>query len=284
MTAHICRTGDGRALAYRVIGSGAVVLCHGGGPGFSGRYLDDLAGLAERFTLVLLDPRGTGASDRPLDPTAYAIDDYVTDVDEVRRHLGLERVRLLGHSHGGVVAMAYAAANPRAVERLVLASTLARFHDEQEAAMQAGLQARSGEPWFPEALAALEREQAGDFAGDEELTDIVFRELPLYFARFGDAERAYLDRLRAETINADTLLLFNREIFRAFDLRPSLGRITAPTLVITGEDDFITGPVCAREIAAGVIGSRQALVPGAGHMLFVERPDRFREEVAAFLA
>ena len=68
------------------------------------------------------------------------------------------------------------------------------------------------------------------------------REFPLYFARYGEAEAAYLDTLRGEVPVADALLLFNDEIFTTFDLRADLPRITAPTLVITGEDDFITGP------------------------------------------
>ena len=90
------------------------------------RYFGDLAGLWERFTLVLLNPRGTGNSARPKDSGAYQIEDYVADLEELRVHLGLERLLLLGHSHGGVVAQAYAARHPGRVERLVLASTLAR--------------------------------------------------------------------------------------------------------------------------------------------------------------
>ena len=95
------RTADGRTLGYHKMGSGPVLVCHPGGPGFSSLYFGDLAGLWERFTLVLLNPRGTGDSGRPKDPRAYQIEDYVSDVEELRVHLGLERLLLLGHSHGG---------------------------------------------------------------------------------------------------------------------------------------------------------------------------------------
>ena len=61
--------------------------------------------------------------------------------------------------------------------------------------------------------------------------------------------------LRGEVPVADALLLFNNEIFTTFDLRPELPKIIAPTLVITGEDDFITGPACAADFAA---------IPGPG--------------------
>jgi len=227
------RTADGRALSYRREGDGPVLVCHPGGPGFSARYFGDLAGLGASFTLVMLNPRGSEGSDRPADPRAYATGDYVSDLDELRAHVGLERMLLLGHSHGGMVAAAYAAGHPDRVERLVLASTLARFAAEQEAVMEAAMDAKAAEPWYADARAALEDEQAGRFDTDEELGELAIREFPFYFARYGEAEQTYLDTLRGEVPVADALLLFNNEIFKTFDLRLELWSITAPTLVIT---------------------------------------------------
>jgi proline iminopeptidase len=276
-------TADGRRLAYTRVGSGPTLVCHGGGPGFSSLYLGNVGGLDEELELVKLDPRGTGASDRPADPRAYTIDDYADDVEELRAHLGQDRINLLGHSHGGVVAVEYAARHPERVDRLILASTLVRFAPEQESAMEAAMAARRDEPWYADAAAALEAEQAGNFATDEELEELAMRELPFYFAHYGDAERAYLEMLRADVPNADTLRFFNHEIFPTFDLRPKLERITAPTLVITGEEDFITGPVCANEIAAGIPDAEKVILPGIGHFLFVEGPEAWRDAVLAFL-
>ena len=277
------KTADGRTLGYHTMGRGPVLVCHPGGPGFSSLYFGDLAGLWERFTLVLLNPRGTGNSGRPGDSRAYQIGDYVSDVEELRVHLGLEKLLLLGHSHGGVVAQAYAARHPGRVERLVLASTLARFGGPQQEAMREGMDKRSGQPWYPDAVAALEEEQEGKFSSDEEMAELVFRELPLYFAHFGGAEAGYLDTHKTEKLNADALKLFNKEIFETFDLRGELGAISAPTLVITGEADFICGPVCAEEIVGGIKGARKVIVGDSGHMIFVEQPEEFEREVAEFL-
>jgi pimeloyl-ACP methyl ester carboxylesterase len=277
------RTRDGRTLAYRVVGSGPTLVCHPGGPGFSSRYFADFAGLGDAFTLVLLNPRGTEGSDRPADPRAYATEDYVADLDELREHLGLEQMLLLGHSHGGVVAQAYAAAHPDRVERLVLASTLARFQAEQAAAMKSAIKAREGEPWYEDALAALEAEQAGDWGSDEELAQLALREFPFYFAQYGFRERDYLQVLDGEVPCGAALKLFNDEVFTTFDLRPGLQGITAQTLVITGRDDFICGPVCAQEIADGIAGSELVLLD-CGHFVFVEQPERFADAIRAFLA
>jgi proline-specific peptidase len=276
-------TTGGRKLGYRQMGNGPVLVCHPGGPGFSSLYFADLAGLWERYTLILLNPRGTADSDRPSDRRAYQVDDYVDDVEALREHLGIERLMLLGHSHGGMVAQAYAAKYPARVRKLVLASTLARFAPEQEAAMHAAMEKRSNEPWYPEAVAALEAEQAADFDSDETMAELVFKELPLYFARFGAMEAGYLDTLRTETPNGDALLMFNREIFNTFDLRDLHPQIKSPTLVITGAEDFICGPACANEIAAGIAGAKEVVVGDAGHMIFVEQPEEFHREVADFL-
>jgi pimeloyl-ACP methyl ester carboxylesterase len=276
-------TADGRKLTYRKMGTGPVLVCHPGGPGFSSSYFADLAGLWEKFTLVMVNPRGTGGSDRPKDSSAYEIDDYVADVEELRGHLGQERLLLLGHSHGGAVAQAYAAAHPGQVRRLVIASSLARFGPEQEAAMRAGMDKRSAQPWYPDAAAALQEEQDATFVDDQQLANLFFREFPLYFARYEAVEAGYADTLRSETINADALRLFNEKIFNTFDLRPLLPNVTAPTLVITGDDDFICGPVCAAEISAAIPGAREVIVGDSGHMVFVEQPQRFHDEVADFL-
>src|SRR4051794_29846461 len=96
-------------IAYERRGRGPLLLCHPGGPGFSGREFGDFAGLDSRRTLLLLHPRGTKESG-PAD--SYDLDGYVADLEELRDELGEEQIDLLGFSHGGMVAAAYAAAYP----------------------------------------------------------------------------------------------------------------------------------------------------------------------------
>jgi pimeloyl-ACP methyl ester carboxylesterase len=276
-------TADERTLAYRRLGSGPTLVCHPGGPGFSSRYLADLGGLDVELELVLLDPRGTGGSDPALDPRGYAIDDYASDLEELRLHLGLERLLLLGHSHGGVAAVAYAARHPERVERLILANTLSRHGPEQEAAMQSLLETKSGEPWYADAREALETEATGDFADGRELMELCVRMMPFYYARFGEREQAHVDSLAGDELCVDATSLWEKEIWEQFDLRPLLPRLTMPTLVITGEVDFITGPACSAELAEGIPGAETVVLPGIGHMAFVEEPEAFSEAVLSFL-
>jgi proline iminopeptidase len=275
------RTHDGRTLTYRHEGAGPLLVGHPGGPGFSSHYFADLAGMGDAFTLVLLNPRGTGGSSSPADARGYTTADYVADVEELRLHLGEEKLNILGHSHGGVVGMAYAAEHPTRTRRLVAADTLVRLHPEE---MEQIMLTHSNEPWYDDARLALEQEDAGEYANEAELREITSRFWPMYFAHFDERAQKYLDEsVVAERPNPDALKLFNEGI-ADWDMRPELGRIDAPTLVITGAVDFICGPACAADIAAGIAGSKQVLIEDCGHFSFIEKPERFREEVTQFLA
>src|SRR5262249_30123461 len=157
---------------YRREGAGPTVVCHPGGPGFSSLYLSDLAGLADTFTLILLDPRGTAASEPPEDPRAYTTADYVADVEDLRRHLGEDQIDVLGHSHGGVVATAYAAAHPEHARRLVVLNSLVRIQAEE---MEEIMVRRRDEPWYDDARKALEEEEQGSYESSDELSEIAGR-------------------------------------------------------------------------------------------------------------
>jgi len=276
-------TADGRTLAFHRSGSGPTLVCHPGGPGFSSLYLGDLAGLGDELELVLLDPRGTGGSDPADDAGQYAIADYASDVEELREHLGLEQLLLLGHSHGGVVAVEYAASHPDRVERLILASTLARNGPEQAAAMQQAVESRKDEPWHADAVDALQTELQGEFADGRQLMELTRRMMPLYYADYGEREQRHVASLDGDSLCVDATRLWEKEIWGHFDLRPLLPNLTMPTLVLTGERDFITGPVCAAELTEGIAVPESVVLPGTGHMIFVEAPEQFREAVLGFL-
>jgi pimeloyl-ACP methyl ester carboxylesterase len=81
-------TRDGRKLTYRLVGSGPVLLCHPGGPGFSGAYFENLAGLDAHRTLVLVNPAGTGGSD-PWTEEAYSLTRRVDELDDLRATLAV---------------------------------------------------------------------------------------------------------------------------------------------------------------------------------------------------
>jgi len=275
----IFTTPEGLTLSYERRGSGPLLVCHPGGPGGSAAEFRDFAGLDDTFELVLFSPRGSHGSD-PADD--YALASYVADLEALCDHLGLDQLDLLGFSHGGIVAMAYAAAFGARIRRLVLAATLAVWSDEAEAAMHRTMERRRDEPWFEEAQKAIADEQAGEFASSEELVRNVQQQIPLYFHRWEGNERIGHE-LAADFAKAEPLHYFNTVEFPTFDLRGDLRTIEAPTLVLAGDDDLIAGLVSADAMMRELPDARLVTIPESGHFLYIEQPDAFRAALNDFL-
>lgn len=274
------RTDDGRTLSWREVGSGPPLFCHPGGPGCSSLYYGELPELAAERTLVMLDPRGTGGSSRPALPSAYELEDYAADIEAVRGHLGADRLDLLGHSHGGFVAVEYAATHPERVRRLVLAATAARFAPEYAAAVDAVWEEHSDPTVSPAREARAQRLSAHELPPDE-FVRLAMIELRLFFAR-ADGVPVMGRVFEREPPNLAALAYFNRETAAQFDLRPLLPAISAQTLIVSGDHDFF-GKLAADELLAGIDDAHSVVLREAGHFLWIDQPEAFAGEVRAFL-
>ncbi|MFG3141499.1 alpha/beta fold hydrolase [Streptomyces sp. NPDC048211] len=268
---------DGTRLAYRTYGEGEPVLCIPGGPADS-RYLGDLGGLSAHRRLIVPDLRGTGRSAVPEDASTYRCDRLVDDVEALRRHLGLARTDLLGHSAGADIAVQYAARHPSRVGRLALITPGARAVGiditGEERRERARL--RSDEPWFPGAFAALEAITRGtgtDWAAVD----------PFFYGRWDDAARAHHAASRPD--NPEAVARFGAE--GAFDptaTRAALAVFAAPVLLLAGEFDLNSPPRSTAAFAGLFPDAALVVQEGAGHYPWVDDADRFTKAVAAFLA
>lgn len=115
-----------------------------------GLYEGSLARLEGSFTVVHHDPQGSGGSDSPSDPREMNVGSFIDDLDDLRRHLSLERFALMGHSHGGFIAMNYALKYPQHVSHLIaLDAQLGVTEPAQD--VQRTLPALADDPRFEEA-------------------------------------------------------------------------------------------------------------------------------------
>jgi pimeloyl-ACP methyl ester carboxylesterase len=274
-------TADGRRLTYRELGDGPPLVCHPGGPGIPALIFDDLAGLDRDRTLIELDPRGVGDS-QPAE--TYRLEDHASDIDELRAHLGLEAIDLLGHSAGGFMSIVYAATYPVRVRRLVLCGTFARFSHESREIFARFLAERESDPRFADAVAARREREESPPVDEDELGRLALRGLPLLFGRYGENEQAYMERAAASGVgySVRSLQYFNEHIAPTMDLRPLLPEIEARTLVITGELDA-WGAWAVPELEAGIRDTQVVVMPGVGHMPWVEEREGFRRALLEFL-
>jgi proline iminopeptidase len=117
---------NGVRLFYHVKGRGAPLYVLPGGPGVAHDYVHAAVdSLAEVASLVFLDPRGAGRSSRGKKPKDDTLDRMADDLDALRKKLGHERIGILGHAFGGMLALTYAVRHPDRVDRLVLVSAAA---------------------------------------------------------------------------------------------------------------------------------------------------------------
>ncbi|NEK84987.1 3-oxoadipate enol-lactonase [Blastococcus saxobsidens] len=202
--------------------------------------------LAQRFRVVTYDGRGHGESPAPAGP--YTIDDLVDDVLGVLDRIGAERAHVAGVSLGGMVGMRMAAREPARVDRLAVLFSSSKV--DPQGFLDRAAQARAG--------------------GTEQFAPTVVQRwlTPAYAAEHRDL----VARLEAMIAGADDEgYAACCEVVGGIDLREDLGRIAAPTLVVSGSEDPALPPPHQAAVAAGIRGAALLTVPGA-HLANLERP------------
>jgi 3-oxoadipate enol-lactonase len=205
--------------------------------------------LAQRFRVLRYDHRGHGAS--PVPPGPYAMDDLGADVLALLDALELDQVAFCGLSMGGMVGMWVASEAPERIGRLALCCTSARLGPP--------------ELWTDRAAAV----RAGGMASIVE--GVVDRWLTPGFAAAHPDVRARLEAMFVS--NPPEGYARCCEAIAAMDLFERLGRIAAPTLVLSAEQDPATPPEHGDAIAAAIPGARHVVLPDAAHLAPVERPE-----------
>ncbi|MGF6915275.1 proline iminopeptidase [Kitasatospora sp. MAP12-15] len=259
---------DGTRLFYSVAGSGPALVCLAGGPGADVRDLGDLGGLDRHRTLVLLDARAAGRSEVPADRGSCAFTEQGRDVEELRRHLGMERVDLLAHSAGTLTAQEFAACHPERLGRLVLvtpAGLVAREVDEAE--VVAIRERRAGEPGSAEALAV--------------------GALPWSYGAWSEATRrhheAEADYPQPPSWLRETFYVSPVSAAAAAAEVARRAAVLSPVLVVAGAEDGVAGTAPARLVASCYPAARVEVLSGCGHWPWVDLPAEFCDLVAGFL-
>jgi pimeloyl-ACP methyl ester carboxylesterase len=236
--------------------------------------------LERECTVVYYDPRASGTSRAPSDLDEINVGAFVGDLEALRDHLGLASFAVIGHSHGGYIAMNYAVTYPDRVSSLILVDAqLGADEPAEDLGLSLPRLAEGGR--VADALEAFTG--PWEWASDDELAGWLSRILPLYFA---DPEGEPLAGARAGLRASQLSLVAFQRTQRSdgmFPVREKLGQIGAPTLVLAGKHDFICAPTQPEIIHQGIRGSVLTVFENSGHFPWLEEADRFFAEVAGFL-
>jgi proline iminopeptidase len=245
-----------------------------GGPAMDHTYFKPhLSPLAEDMQLIYVDHRNTGRSAR-IPVESCTIEQMADDVEALREYLGLGKVNVIGNSFGGMWALTYALRHQDAINKLILITTSPSYDFYEAAKAEA---ARKGSP---EQIAAVPEIFEGRIDRDEQLGPWWEVMNPLYYYRWDEKYGEGKERSRS---NAALMAHMWQNVMPSYDVKPRLGEITVPTLVIGGRHDWVTPYPQSEIIAAGIPGSELVIFEESGHLPFVEEPDRFMQVVRGFL-
>jgi 3-oxoadipate enol-lactonase len=255
---------DGASIFYREYGDPVLpllVLVHG--------LYGDSAGmaplgerLADRFHVIAPDALGHGRSARP---AAFTLADQGRVLDSLIEALGHDSGHLVGISMGSYLAAQAAILEPDRVDRLVLVVGKAHGTTSSSAAYagRRGIDLANASP-----------EQMLELMADALWSPDTSAERRAEILAGQSAEQIELD--------ADEKAAVERSL-AGFDLRPGLGAITAPTLVLSGRSDGLNPPEAGEELARGIPHARFEVYEHSGHMLAAEEPDRLIDDLDGFL-
>jgi proline iminopeptidase len=252
------------------------VIAVNGGPGLSHAYMlqNDLWQKVARDRLVIFyDQRGTGASKHVRAGAPQTMDAQVADLEAIRAAAGLDKFALVGDSFGGKLGMAYAAAHPEHVAKLILSDSAA-----PSAASRVHLLPQTF-PDIEEQIAAEEKKLSGspDAAAQAGLRNH-FRMI-FYSPAKRDAYLSKMGDLGFEPTVSEAVSKATDKL----DLMAKLRGFRFPTLVLTGRYDMNVAPLTAWRIAHAIPGAKLVFFEESGHLPSYEEPEKYRTVLEAFL-
>jgi proline iminopeptidase len=271
---------DGATVRYEEAGAGEPVILLAGGPGFTPTYMKPVCDqLAGSFRCVLLHQRGTGLSTNAAEtPDAITLHTFISDIEALRQELRLERVTLVGHSWGGMLAMSYAAAYPDRTQALVLIASggptldFMRQYDRNVQARLTDEDRRTVTDW----------EEKRKQGADSTMADLAIMkaEMP---GSFHDHSKTHLltDTLDVDAFNTQAFETMIQDLrTTGYDLRIRLLTLRAPVLIVQGTSDPIA---TAETLHRAIPPARLELIEGAGHYPWLEQPEQFFRVIDDFL-
>jgi proline iminopeptidase len=269
-------------LFCRIMGQGEPLVVVHGGPGLSQDYLlPQLKQLAKKHLVIFYDQRGSGQSTGSIDPKLIQMRRFVDDLEQLRQTLGFNKISILGHSFGGLLAMRYAIAHPHSVDKLVLLSP-APSSSEDHALFSKEVSHRL----LPHSQALAQLRESKPFQeGDPVATEKFFKTLfgPYCFNTKKVDELHLISSQKANINGSKTYAILNRDIHsQPYNLQAELQNLSCKTLIIHGDADPMPLST-AQNTHRSIPTSKLVVIKDCGHFPYVETPEDLFTILEAFL-
>jgi proline iminopeptidase len=271
------KTINGCQIYYEVHGKedGEAIFFIHGGPGMGDCRGDITAftSLGDEYKLVFLDMRGSGRSE---DKPPYTHEQWTADIDELRKQLGLEKIKMLGGSYGGFLTLEYALRYPENLTHVMLRDTApsCNYNDQStEKALNSNL------PGINEDI--LDRLFGGRVKSNDDFKEMFGAIQPLYTVVW-DEEKAK-QRLDSIFFHYETHNYAFSVNQPAYDLTKQLKNIQVPVLVTVGRHDWITPVVASEDIHREVPNSTLVIFENSGHSPHLEENEKYLDLVRDFI-
>jgi pimeloyl-ACP methyl ester carboxylesterase len=260
-------TVNGTRYAYIDEGDGDLLLFGHGLLANKDMFRAQVDALKDRWRCVSIDWPGHSESGYP--EGGWSMEAMGADAAALVGELGYEQAVFIGLSQGGMAFMRTALTKPEVMRALVLLDT------------SAGPENQESLPGYEQLREML---ASGDDGARSQAADAA--QLVLYGQTWRERNPDGLAHEKQIVLAHDPvgLNLACRAVFDRGDVTDRLGEITAPTLVICGEEDTATPPERAREIADAIEGAELVMIPEAGHHSPIENPQPVTEAIERFLA
>lgn len=255
---------NGTSLYYEISGKGfPLVLISGGGTLDRRSWDNQFETFAESYRVIRYDIRGIGKSARPTKSFSHS-----QDLFELLRFLKIKKAHIVGLSFSGGIAIDFALEHPEMVDRLILIATGTSTDAKSKANVDALL-----------SLSTMAKKE-----GVPRTIQLIV-DLPWFISQDNSAAREKIRKIYAD--NSD---MFESEFPLITRWQPTeppahqrLSEIRRPVLIVEAENDLPAYKAITAKLKLGIVGAKQVVIPGAAHLIHLDKPKELNQILLAFL-
>jgi 3-oxoadipate enol-lactonase len=256
---------NGQKVYYEIHGEGEPLLLIMGLGGDATGWMLQITAFSKYFKVVAFDNRDVGRSS--LAKGSYSIADMAEDTAGLMDALGIKQAHMLGGSMGGAIAQELVLCHPDKVSKLILACTMGHFARFRINMLEPAIFIKKHDP-----------------TNKVFLTEMLFQCMTHDFLKNSEAVDRMLNVMQNPPFPQSTEAFVRQaNAVSTFDALDRLGTVKAPTLVLAGDQDILTPPWAARELAEAIPGAKLQILEGGGHGFFWEIPEKANQAIIEFL-